>query len=127
VGHGNGFQERNVFFQNVYDKGLSPLSPPERDDQGLPGLVGPRDDGLAGLGVSMKDRPTRLRAGLSSFTTCTHDQYNHSRLYGQSLGLNLHGPNPRVMTDGEHRDDKEGEIFVLFWAWRWPCSFRYNR
>jgi hypothetical protein len=24
--------------------------------------------------------------------------------------LNLHGPNPRIMTAGEHREDKEGEF-----------------
>jgi hypothetical protein len=52
--------------------------------------------------------------GLSSFTTCTHDKYNHSRLYGQSLNLNSYGPNPRVMKAGEHREDKEGECFVRF-------------
>jgi hypothetical protein len=28
---------------------------------------------------------------------------------------------------GEHQEDKEGESFVLVWAWRWPCSFWYNR
>jgi hypothetical protein len=33
---------------------------------------------------------------------------------------------PRVMMAGEHRADKEGECFVLVWAWWWPCSFRYN-
>jgi hypothetical protein len=27
--------------------------------------------------------------------------------------LNLHGPNPRIMTAREHREDKEGECFVL--------------
>jgi hypothetical protein len=69
----------------------------------------------------------RLRTGLSSFTTCTHDKYNHSRLYGQSLNLNLHGPNPRIVTAGELQEEKEGECFVLVWAWWWPCSFRYNR
>ena len=68
----------------------------------------------------------RLRTGLSSFITSTHDKYNQSRLYGQSLNLNSHGPNPRIMTAGEHREDKEGECFVLVWAWWWPCSFRYN-
>jgi hypothetical protein len=51
---------------------------------------------------------------LSSFTTCTHDKYNHSRLYEQSLDLNLHDPNLRVMATGEHREDKEGECFVRF-------------
>ena len=51
---------------------------------------------------------------MSSFTTCTHDKYNHSRLYGQSLNLNSYGPNPRVMKAGEHREDKEGECFVRF-------------
>jgi hypothetical protein len=39
---------------------------------------------------------------LSSFTTCTHDKYNHLRLYGQSLNLNSYSPNPRVMMAGEH-------------------------
>jgi hypothetical protein len=58
--------------------------------------------------------PRLIRIGLSSFTTCTHDKYNHLRLYGQSLNLNLHGPNPRIMTAGEHREDKEGECFVRF-------------
>jgi hypothetical protein len=51
-----------------------------------------------------------IRTGLSSFTTCTHDKYNHSRLYGQSLNLNSYGPNPKVMKAGEHREDKEGEV-----------------
>jgi hypothetical protein len=45
---------------------------------------------------------------------CTHDKYNHSRLYGQSLNLNSYGPNPRVIKAGEHREDKEGECFVRF-------------
>jgi hypothetical protein len=52
--------------------------------------------------------------GLSSFTTCTHDKYNHSRLYEQSLNLNSCGPNPRVVKAGEHREDKEGECFFRF-------------
>jgi hypothetical protein len=55
-----------------------------------------------------------MRTGLSSFTTCTHDKYNHSRLYGQSLNLNSYGPNPKVMKAGEHQEDKEGECFVRF-------------
>jgi hypothetical protein len=55
-----------------------------------------------------------IRTGLSSFTTCTHDEYNHSRLYEQSLNLNSYGPNPRVMMAGEHQEDKEGECFVRF-------------
>jgi hypothetical protein len=41
-------------------------------------------------------------------------KYNHSRLYGQSLSLNLYGLNPRVMMVGEYREDKEGECFVRF-------------
>jgi hypothetical protein len=45
----------------------------------------------------MKDCPFHIRTGLSSFTTSTHNKYNHSRLYGQSLDLNLHGPHPLVM------------------------------
>jgi hypothetical protein len=57
---------------------------------------------------------SHIRTGLSSFTTCTHDKYNHSRLYGQSLNLNSYGPNPMVMKAGEHREDKEGECFVRF-------------
>jgi hypothetical protein len=52
----------------------------------------------------MKDCPSRLRTGLSSLLTYTLIKYNHSRLYGSSLDLNLHGPNPR--------EDKEGECFV---------------
>jgi hypothetical protein len=34
--------------------------------------------------------------------------------YGRLLNLNLYDPNPRVMMAGEHREDKEGECFVLF-------------
>jgi hypothetical protein len=34
---GVSFQKK-MFFQNGYDEGLSPLSPFEWDDQGLPGL-----------------------------------------------------------------------------------------
>jgi hypothetical protein len=41
-------------------------------------------------------------------------KYNHSRLYGKSLDLNLHGPNPRVMMVGDHQEDKKGECFVQF-------------
>jgi hypothetical protein len=55
-----------------------------------------------------------IRTDLSSFTTCTHNKYNHSRLYEQSLNLNSYGPNPRVMMAGEHREDKERECFVWF-------------
>lgn len=62
----------------------------------------------------MKDCPSRLRTGLSSLLTYTLIKYNHSRLYGQSLNLNLHDVNPRVMTAGEHREDKEGGCFVRF-------------
>jgi hypothetical protein len=58
----------------------------------------------------MKDCPCRLRIGLSSLLTYTLIKYNHSRLYGQSLDLNLYGPNPRIMTVGEHREDKEGNV-----------------
>ena len=59
----------------------------------------------------MKDCPSRIRTGLSSLLTYTLIKYNHSRLYGQSLDLNLHGPNPRIMMTGEHREDNEGEHF----------------
>jgi hypothetical protein len=57
----------------------------------------------------MKDCPSHLRTGLSSFLTYTLIKYNHSRLYGRSLNLNLYGLNSRVMMAGEHREDKEGE------------------
>jgi hypothetical protein len=60
----------------------------------------------------MKDCPSRLRTSLSPLLTYTLIKYNHSRLYGRSLNLNLYGPNPRVMMAGEHREDKEGESFV---------------
>jgi hypothetical protein len=62
----------------------------------------------------MKDCPSPLRSRLSSLLTYTLIKYNHSRLYGQSLDLNLHGSNPRIMTAREHREDKEGECFVRF-------------
>jgi hypothetical protein len=62
----------------------------------------------------MKDCTSHLRTGLSSLLTYTLIKYNHSRLYGRSLNLNLYGPNPRVMMAGEHREDKEGECFVRF-------------
>jgi hypothetical protein len=74
--------------------------------------------------VSMKDCPSRLRIDLSSLLTYTLIKYNHSRLYGHSLDPNLHGLYPMVMMAGEHREDKEGECFVLVWAWRWPRAFR---
>jgi hypothetical protein len=60
----------------------------------------------------MKDRPSRLSTSLSSLLTYTLIKYNHSRLYGWSLNLNLYGPNPRVMMAREHREDKEGEFFL---------------
>jgi hypothetical protein len=47
---------------------------------------------------------------LSSLLTYTLIKYNHSRLYGQSLDLNLHGMNPRIMKAREHREDKEGNV-----------------
>jgi hypothetical protein len=50
----------------------------------------------------MKDCPSRLMTGLSSLLTYTLIKYNHSRLYGQSLDLNLHGLNPRIMMAREH-------------------------
>jgi hypothetical protein len=62
----------------------------------------------------MKDCPSRLRTSLSSVLTYTLIKYDHSRLYGWSLNLNLYGPNPRVMMAGEHWDDKEGQCFVRF-------------
>jgi hypothetical protein len=98
----------------VYDEGYSPLSPTKRDDQGLPGLGEGLRCWLSRVRCEHEGLSPHIRTGLSSFTTCTHDKYNHLRLYGQSLNLNLHGPNPRVMTAGEHREDKEGECFVRF-------------
>ena len=62
----------------------------------------------------MKDCPSRLRTSFSSLLNYSLIKYNHSRLYGQSLDLNLHGSNPRIMTAGEHRENKEGECFVRF-------------
>jgi hypothetical protein len=106
--------KERIFFNKVYDEGYSPLSPIEWDDQGLPGLgVGLRC-WLSRVRCEHEGSSPHIRTGLSSFTTCTHDKYNHSRLYGQSLNLNLYGPNPRVMMAGEHRKDKEGECFVQF-------------
>jgi hypothetical protein len=62
----------------------------------------------------MKDCPSHLRTDLSSLLTYTLIKYKHSRLYGQSLDLNLHGPNPGIMMAREHQGDKEGECFVWF-------------
>jgi hypothetical protein len=64
--------------------------------------------------VSTKDCPFRIRTDLSSFTTCTLIKYNHSRLCGPSLNLNLLGLHPRVMVAGEHWEDKEGESVSWF-------------
>jgi hypothetical protein len=51
-----------------------------------------------------------IRTGLSSFTTCTHDKYNHSRLYGQSFNLNSYGPNPRVKRLGSTGRIRRGNV-----------------
>jgi hypothetical protein len=107
------FLKRNVF-KEVYDEGYSPLSPTKWDDQGLPGLGEGLRCWLSRVRCEHERSSPHIRTGLSSFTTCTHDKYNHSRLYGQSLNLNLYGPNPSVMMAGEHREDKEGECFVRF-------------
>jgi hypothetical protein len=98
----------------VYDEGYSPLSPTEWDAQGLHGLGEGLRCWLSRVRCEHEGLSPRLRTGLSSFTTCTHDKYNHSRLYGQSLNLNLHGPNPRIMTTREHQEDTKGECFVRF-------------
>jgi hypothetical protein len=58
----------------------------------------------------MKDCPSRLRTGLSSLLTYTLIKYNHSRLYGQSLDLNLHGPNPRIMMAGSTGRIRKGNV-----------------
>jgi hypothetical protein len=105
---------KRKMFSKVYDEGYSPLSPFEWDSQGLPGLGEGLRCWLSQVRCEQEGLSPHIRTGLSSFTTCTHDKYNHSRLYGQSLNLNLYGPNPRVMMAGEHREDKEGECFVRF-------------
>jgi hypothetical protein len=51
-----------------------------------------------------------IRTDLSSFTTCTHDKYNHLRLYGQSLNLNSYGSNPRVMKAGGTGRIRRGNV-----------------
>jgi hypothetical protein len=75
----------------------------------------------------MKDCPSCLKTDLSSLLTYTLIKYNHSRLYGWSLNLNLYGPNPRVMMAGERREDKEGGCFVQFGHGGGLTPFRYNR
>jgi hypothetical protein len=71
---------KRKMFSNVYDEGYSSLSPFEWDSQGLPGL----GEGLRCWRSRVMCEPEGLsphiRTGLSSFTTCTHDKYNHSRL-----------------------------------------------
>jgi hypothetical protein len=47
---------------------------------------------------------------LSSLLTYTLIKYNHSRLYGQSLDLNLHGPNPRIMMAGSTGRIRKGNV-----------------
>jgi hypothetical protein len=115
VGRGNGgFSKEENVFKEVYDEGYSPLSPFEWDGQGLSGLGEGLWCWLSRVRYEQEGLSPHVRTSLSSFTTCAHVKYNHSRLYGQSLNLNLYGPNPRVMMAGEHREDKEGECFVLF-------------
>jgi hypothetical protein len=96
------FKKKEKCFQKVYDEGYSPLSPTEWDAQGLPGLGKGLRCWLSRVRCEHEGLSPHLRTVLSSFTTCTHDKYNHSRLYGQSLNLNLHGPNPRIMMTREH-------------------------
>jgi hypothetical protein len=62
----------------------------------------------------MKVCPSHIRTGLTSFIICTHHKYNYSRLYWQSLDLNLHGLQSRVIVVGEHRKDNEGEVLSWF-------------
>jgi hypothetical protein len=106
--------QKEKCFQKVYDEGYSPLSPTEWDDQGLPGLREGLRCWLSRVRCEHEGLSPQLRTGLSSFTTCTDDKYNHLRLYGQPLNLNLHSSNPRIMMAREHREDKEGGCFVQF-------------
>jgi hypothetical protein len=109
------FSKKRKMFSKVYDEGYSPLSLFEWDIQGLPGLGEGLRCWLSRVRCEQEGLSPHIRTSLSSsFTTCTHDKYNHSRLYVQSLNLNLYGLNPRVMMAGEHREDKEGECFVRF-------------
>jgi hypothetical protein len=109
-----GFIKGKKMFSKVYDEGYSPLSPFEWDGQGLPGLGEGLKYWLSRVRCEQEGSSPHIRTDLSSFTIRTHDKYNHSRLYGQSLNLNLYGQNPRVMMVGEHREDKEGKCFVQF-------------
>jgi hypothetical protein len=74
-------KEINVF-NKVYDEGYSPLSPIEWDDQGLPDLEEGLRCWLSQVRCEHEGSFPHIRTGLSSFTTCTHDKYNRSRLYG---------------------------------------------
>jgi hypothetical protein len=98
----------------VYDEGYSPLSPFDWDGQGLPRLGEGLRCWLSRVRCEQEGLSPHIRTGLSSFSTCTHDKYNHSRLCGQSLNLNLYSPHPRVMMAREHLEDNEGECFVRF-------------
>jgi hypothetical protein len=86
----------------------------ERDDQGLPSLGESLRWWLSWFRCEHEGLSLSLRTSLSSLLTYTLIKYNLSRLYGQSLDLNLYGPNPGVMLAGEHRENKEGECFVRF-------------
>jgi hypothetical protein len=84
----------------------------ERDDQGLPGL----GEGLRwwlswvrceheGSSLSPKDRFV-ITPYLYSY------QVQSLKTVWAVAWSNFHGPNPRIMTAGEHREDKEGGCFV---------------
>jgi hypothetical protein len=75
------FQKKKCF-QKVCGEGLSPLSSTKWDDQGLPGLGEGPWCWLSRVRCEHEGLSPRLRTGLSSFTTYTHENYNHSRLYG---------------------------------------------
>jgi hypothetical protein len=97
-------------FSKVYDEGYSPLSPFEWDSQGLPSLGEGHRCWLSRVRCEQEGLSPHIRTGLSSFTTCTHDKNKQSRLYGQSLNLNLYGPNPRVMMAGSTERIRRGNV-----------------
>ena len=62
----------------------------------------------------MKDCPSRIRIGLSPFTIGTLTKYNLSRLYGHSLNMNLHSPNPRLWWLGSTERTRRGNVLSWF-------------
>jgi hypothetical protein len=122
---GVSFSKESVFQKCVCWRVIT-LITFERDDQGLPGLGRALRWWLSrvrceheGLFLSYKDRFVIL-----------HYMYTYQVQPLETVWTvawsELSRSAPKGYDGGEHLEDKEGECFVLVWAWRWPYSFWYN-